>query len=103
MEHNRIVVIENARIENSRLSERYPVFKTGFGNNPLCLNLADCVVVINAYLNRVACSAPVNGRVAVAGLGDGAYIYYFDAVRVGLSLDRVNDILHSLYIDFLSL
>ena len=51
-------------------------------------------MVINAYFDGVARSAPVNRGVTVACFGNCAYVNNLDIVGVGLSLNRVYDVAH---------
>ena len=61
----------------------------------LCSNLTYSIVIVDADFDRVTCSAPMDRRITVACLGNCAYVNNLDCVRIGLSLNGVNDVLHS--------
>ena len=100
MIHDRIKIFENPRIEDARLPQGNPVLQARFSH--LCLGdrFADCIVIVNTNLDRIARAAPVDGRIAVTRLGDGADIDELDRIRIGLCLDRTNDILNRADIGF---
>ena len=95
MIHNGIHVLENISIKNAGLAQRNPIFEAGIGKNCLSLGFADCIMVINADLNRVAGSAPMDGSVSVSGLGNGSDINNLDCIGIRLSLNSVNNVFHS--------
>lgn len=86
MIHDRIKIFENPRIEDARLPQGNPVLQARFSH--LCLGdrFADCIVIVNTNLDRIARAAPVDGRIAVTRLGDGADIDELDRIRIGCAL-----------------
>ena len=95
MEHYRVNVLEDTRIKDTRLTKRYPILESRLCDNMLGSNLAYGIVIVDADFNRVTRSAPMDGRITVAGLCNRAYVNDLDCVRIGLSLNGVNDVLHS--------
>ena len=94
MIHNRLHIVKNIGIKNTGLTKRYPIFQSGIGKKTFGNRLTDCVMVIDADLNRVTGSAPMNGSVSVAGLGNRAYVYNLNGIGIGLRFNSVNDVLH---------
>ena len=92
MEHDRIHVFQNGRIEDTRLTQRNPVTQTGFRENRFRAHFADCIMVIDADFDRVAGTCPVNRRVAVAGLGHSADINDLDRIGIRLCLNGAHNV-----------
>lgn len=53
MEHDGIDVLENVGIKDTGLTKRYPMLKTGLGENALGDGLAYRIVIVDADFNRV--------------------------------------------------
>ena len=92
MEHNRIHILENIRIEDTGLAAGYPVFEAALGKDGFGYNLGAGIVIVNRDFDGVAAARPMNRSVSVAGFGNGADIYNLDGVGIGLSLDSFYDI-----------
>ena len=90
MEHDGIDVLENVGIKDTGLTKRYPMLKTGLGENALGDGFAYRIVIVDADFNRVTGSCPMDRSVSVARLSNGADVNDLDVVLVRLSLNGVN-------------
>ena len=95
MEHDGVDVLEDVGIKDTGLTKRYPMLKTGLGENALGDGLAYRIVIVDADFNRVTGSCPMDRSVSVARLSNGADVNDLDVVLVGLSLNGVNYVLSS--------
>ena len=95
MEHDWVDVLEDVGIKDTGLAKRYPMLKTGLGENALGDGLAYRIVIVDADFNRVTGSCPMDRSVSVARLSNGADVNDLDVVLVGLSLNGVNYVLSS--------
>ncbi len=74
VEHDRVVVLQDSRVENTRLAQAHPTSDGRVGDDPLCRHLGQPVVVVRRYAYRVACTPPMERLAAVAHLCHAAYI-----------------------------
>jgi len=68
MEHNRVEILEDARIEDARLAKRHPVADARFDDDTFGDSFGDSVMIVNRDHYRVASTAPVERFVAVRRL-----------------------------------
>ena len=59
VEHNWVVVLQNSRIQNTRLSQTHPFLDARIGDKPLCGHFGDAVMVVSAHTNRITCTTPM--------------------------------------------
>ncbi len=95
VEHDRVHVFEDLRIEDAGLTQGDPLLQTGLSEDALRFDLGNGIVVIDGDFDRVSATAPVHGLTAVTGLGDGADVDDGDVVGVLLCLDSLDDVLGS--------
>ena len=92
MEHDRVVVLEDGRIEDTRLTERNPLFDRRVGDDTLCLRFGQTIVVISRYADRVASTSPMQRLATVAHLCHTTDINNLGLFVLSLSEHSVTDI-----------
>ena len=84
MEHDRVIVLQDCRIKNTRLTECNPLFDRRIGDDTLCLCFSQSVVVICRYANWVASASPMQWLATVTHLS-----YTTDIDNLGLLILRL--------------
>ena len=98
MEHDRVVVLQDRRIENAGLTQRDPGLDARIGNDPFRHRFGDTIMVIGRDADRVSCPAPMKRFTAVSHLRYRTYINHFGLLVLGLSQYSFGDILRRGYI-----
>ena len=98
MEHNRIIVLQDRRIENTGLTQRDPGLDARIGNDPFRHRFGDTIMVIGRDADRVSCPAPMKRLTAVSHLRYRTDINHFGLLVLGLSQYSLGNILRRSYI-----
>ena len=85
VEHDRVEIGEDSRMEYARLPKAHPSAYGGIGDNPFSQRLRDAVMIVGTHAYRVARSAPMKGLASVAHLRNASYIDHFRLMLNGLS------------------
>ena len=93
MEHDRIVVLQYRRIQDTRLTQTNPLLDTRVRDHPLRLHLRQTVVVICRHTDRIACPAPVQRLTPVTHLGYRTYIHHLRLIVLTLRQHRLRHVL----------
>ena len=93
MEHDRVVVLENRRIEDTRLTQRCPGLDARVGDDTFRLRFGQTVVVVCRDADRVTCATPMKRFAAVAHLSYRTDIHHFGLLVSGLRQHGFGDIL----------
>ena len=92
MEHDRVVVLEDRRIENTRLTKRYPGLDARVGDDAFCERFSQPVVVVRGHADRVAGTTPMKRFTAVTHLGYRTDIHHFGLLVLGLCEHGLGDV-----------
>ena len=92
MEHDRVVVLEDRRIEDTGLTERCPGLDTGIGDDPFRLRFGQSVMIVCRDTDRIPCSTPMEGFPTIAHLGYRTDIDHFRLLVFRLREHRFGDI-----------
>ena len=92
VEHDGVVVLENSRIENTRLTQTHPCLDTRIGDDALGLCFGQTVMVVCRHTYRVTGSTPMERFATVAHLSYGTDIDHFRLMLL-LSQNSLGDVL----------
>ena len=93
MEHDRVVVLEDCRIEDTRLTKGYPRLDARVGDDTLCQGFGQTVVVVCGDTDRITCASPMERFATITHLRYRTDIDHFRLLLFGLRQDGFGDVL----------
>ena len=99
VEHDGVVDLAHRLADDARLTERHPILKAAFDDEPLRRHFGDGVVVEHGRLDRVAHPAPMDGRHPVARLRHRADVHEAGRIFLPAVIDGVDDVLRRAVVD----